>query len=405
MKHPIASSDSSLRGGAAQKRRVRGPFQVAASTGFWKRILKRYRWTRSLVRPRVPLHLLRYRRAEHAGREGVNVTQYLSQYQLALNLNVSWLGRERETGGSLPNPRLVGSGADALLPRASLIATQRAVPIYSAPFRSVSLTESALLRMAGATILRQIRSESSQRPAAMPDPARIARAAAGLSATPRHMRAGQSSSGEALPATLFQHATDPHPVLPDGRRVERTVRSEDAWSTSAHIRPERPLSLATRRMFAATLLETRRRFFAECLNAYRTPEQRRASTGVHWTHNTPARPANAVEPAYRLNKIEALTHAAPTARSTAGNTAPAGVQVTVPVTALPRIATSFTFARQLPAGATERPPSTDRVSEPPARSYAPPVPAPIDVARLSEEVYRHIQRKIRIDRERRGISG
>jgi hypothetical protein len=30
-------------------------------------------------------------------------------------------------------------------------------------------------------------------------------------------------------------------------------------------------------------------------------------------------------------------------------------------------------------------------------------PAPIDVGRLSEDVYRHIQRRIRIERERRGL--
>jgi hypothetical protein len=32
----------------------------------------------------------------------------------------------------------------------------------------------------------------------------------------------------------------------------------------------------------------------------------------------------------------------------------------------------------------------------------PPIPPTIDVARLSDEVYRHIQRRVRIERERRG---
>jgi hypothetical protein len=38
---------------------------------------------------------------------------------------------------------------------------------------------------------------------------------------------------------------------------------------------------------------------------------------------------------------------------------------------------------------------------PPARPAAPQ--PPLDIARLSDDVYRHIQRKIRIDRERRGL--
>jgi hypothetical protein len=400
MKHSIASSDSSLRGRAATgKHWVRGAIHVAASASFWKRILERRRWTRSLARPRVPLHLLRYRPAEHAGRASVNVTQYLLQYQLALNLHFSWPGREREIGGSLPNLRFAGGGAGALLRRASPIATRWAAPIYSAPLRSFTRPKGALLRTAGGTIARHIRSESPERPLAIPYPARTARPVDQSSATPtaRHMRAAQSSSAVASPATPVQYPTDSRPVLPDDRDVERTLRNEEILSTSAHIRTEDTLNLATRRVFAATVLETRRRFFAERLSVYRTLEQRRASISRKWTTETQAhRLANALAPAFRLNNIEALTHA----RRTAGQNA----SVDVPVTALPPPTTSFTFARP-PAGATERLSATDRASEPPARVYAPPVQAPLDVARLSEEVYRHTQRKIRIDRERRGISG
>jgi len=254
--------------------------------------------------------------------------------------------------------------------------------------------------MAGVTIPRQVPADSPERPAAMPYPARIARAAAGLSAS------HAERSGEVSPATLFRHPADAHPVLPNGRGVERTLRSEEARPASAHIPTGHTVSLGTRRMFTAALLETRRRFVEERLNAYRTPEQRRASTGGQWTPGTQAhRPASTLEPAFPLNKIEALTHAAPTARRTAGSGARAEVLATLPVTAFPPLAASFTFARPFPAGAKERPPATDRASEPPARAHAPPVPASLDVASLSEEVYRHIQRKIRIDRERRGISG
>jgi len=38
----------------------------------------------------------------------------------------------------------------------------------------------------------------------------------------------------------------------------------------------------------------------------------------------------------------------------------------------------------------------------PAAAAAPPAPA-LDVAKLSEDVYRHIERRVRIERERRGL--
>jgi hypothetical protein len=43
---------------------------------------------------------------------------------------------------------------------------------------------------------------------------------------------------------------------------------------------------------------------------------------------------------------------------------------------------------------------TDQPSAP--APMRPPIPPTIDVARLSDEVYRHIQRRVRIERERRG---
>ena len=67
-------------------------------------------------------------------------------------------------------------------------------------------------------------------------------------------------------------------------------------------------------------------------------------------------------------------------------------------------------AHRQPASRTLLQPSTDRTSTPATfRQDGPPLPPvrpagappPIDVGRLSEEVYRHIQRRVRIERERR----
>ena len=66
----------------------------------------------------------------------------------------------------------------------------------------------------------------------------------------------------------------------------------------------------------------------------------------------------------------------------------------------------LTFANQTPAVSAARTQSNEQQSPAPARTPAPvvqPVQQQLDMDRLSDEVYRHIQRKIRIERERRGL--
>ncbi len=66
----------------------------------------------------------------------------------------------------------------------------------------------------------------------------------------------------------------------------------------------------------------------------------------------------------------------------------------------------LTFANQTPAASAARTQSNERQSPAPARTPPPvvqPVQQQLDMDRLSDEVYRHIQRKIRIERERRGL--
>jgi len=66
----------------------------------------------------------------------------------------------------------------------------------------------------------------------------------------------------------------------------------------------------------------------------------------------------------------------------------------------------LTFANQTPAASAARTQSNEQQSPAPARTPPPvvqPVQQQLDMDRLSDEVYRHIQRKIRIERERRGL--
>ena len=57
-----------------------------------------------------------------------------------------------------------------------------------------------------------------------------------------------------------------------------------------------------------------------------------------------------------------------------------------------------------PANSQNKAPSSQEKASPaPQFSNVPPPPPPLDIGRLSEEVYRHIQRKIRVERERRGL--
>lgn len=65
---------------------------------------------------------------------------------------------------------------------------------------------------------------------------------------------------------------------------------------------------------------------------------------------------------------------------------------------------SRTFAAHPQHGDAAQPSTQHQPTPPPARVSTPAPPQlPLDIARLSDEVYRHIQRKIRVDRERRGL--
>lgn len=61
------------------------------------------------------------------------------------------------------------------------------------------------------------------------------------------------------------------------------------------------------------------------------------------------------------------------------------------------------LANPLAYSAAEQLQSREQSSPAPPRASVLAAPPPLDMARLSEEVYRHIQRKIRIERERRGL--
>jgi hypothetical protein len=65
-----------------------------------------------------------------------------------------------------------------------------------------------------------------------------------------------------------------------------------------------------------------------------------------------------------------------------------------PLYALP-VPRSFAAQQQAPVAPT--------LVAPPVMPSPPPAPPPIDVARLTEDVYHHLQRRIRIERERRGL--
>jgi len=64
---------------------------------------------------------------------------------------------------------------------------------------------------------------------------------------------------------------------------------------------------------------------------------------------------------------------------------------------------SFARSATVPVPEAVRAASPSRSSAVPAVQHTAPPQPPIDIARLSEDVYRHIERKVRIDRERRGL--
>ena len=61
------------------------------------------------------------------------------------------------------------------------------------------------------------------------------------------------------------------------------------------------------------------------------------------------------------------------------------------------------LASQPASGPAAQPAAQGQTSLPPPPVVVPASQPQLDIGRLSDEVYRHIQRKIRIERERRGI--
>lgn len=61
------------------------------------------------------------------------------------------------------------------------------------------------------------------------------------------------------------------------------------------------------------------------------------------------------------------------------------------------------FLSEPPRRENKSPNSQELPSPAPQHASVPPPQPPLDIGRLSEEVYRHIQRKIRVERERRGL--
>jgi hypothetical protein len=317
----------------------------------WKRLLRRYAFGRTLQRPRVPIVL--FRRRLPAEREAARppAPHQISHQHVAVHVHLSWPG-------------------------------------WLGPSRTA--TDSAAQPAIARTVFRRTAGRLS--PSAMATHISPGLVTADL-AGPPSIAARVQPSREATAA-----AASPAVVRPDARATDSLRPRGSPGSTTA------------RRIFARTLVERRQ-----------TAIVRASGTAI--ASASPHRRPAAGETGRAVGRRAPTGHVAVEARRREpARLAPAPVRQLPAQQVAPGIATSTVAPATVVAGSFPRPvsrtfamPAPDRpatgsqphpVASAPTASSPAPRPAaqpPLDVARLSEDVYRHIQRRLRIERERQGL--
>lgn len=322
--------------------------QTRTGGALWQRILRRHAGIRPLVRPRVPLVLLRRPRARGPAAASPAAT-HVHPLTLALHVQVAW--------PPLPDVHdlyrhLLTHTTERVIARSPR--TPHVPPAGVFPVRHNASSTHRSARTPFATLHERVPSEPR----------------GSVLASPR------LSSAAVHPRRLRQIA----PAAPIGRRptspawLPRSVvtRSEAPRTISAPI----PHALSVAGALAAGRSAVPYAAHAPLLRSIVRHQQ----MNEHST--SPASPAPS-----GLDRV--------TLRSVRRSSADAAVAPTMP--SMYSAPATRTLAVQPRAAAHEAVAPAVSIAHP----VAPPQP-PIDVRRLSEDVYHHIQRRIRIDRERRG---
>ena len=372
-------------------------------TGFWQRLVGRYRRRTAVRRPRAALVL---RRSHAAGpAERVVRLREPSGPALALHVHLAWPGWLYPVAAPAVAPAVVPAVAAA--PAAGRAArsagrTARvAAPVHRAAMRITSGPAAVSVRPAAR--------EWSAPARAYPRPGEArGRGPAAVSLQP-----ALAPVHRVLPATHAAGDGRPriatHPRYGDRALplAQATIGGRSAATAAARHRP----SLITVDAAEAVLASARETSPARVLQAHDVIRRvwRQPEVGV--TESPPSRSVRAArraapEVALRSTPEDARSsalrlvqrrHEAFAASDTPRPSFPSGGRFFLPA---PR-----TLAQTVPAAAASPPAPAVTAASPAPAAYASDgrsVPPQLDLARLSEEVYRQIERRARSERERRG---
>lgn len=347
----------------------------------WKRISKRYAAVRSRLRPRVPLVLLRHRRAIQHAAGHTPARPHVSRYQLAVHVHFSAhaspLPASRTGASSLAaqNPSLVrtvgrffGNGAAApRLAWGSLL--HRVVVSRSARMASDSRRPEASAPRPSTWGAHITPPADARRALPPPQPRRS------LQTFPRRATVNSEFRSRGS-AGVFRHGAAA-PAFAEAllhRHHPEVVRSSSSASPPVrHMRDASgPLGASRSSAWASHAIVVARR----------QPHAVNVSRGVLRSNTVP-------RTSHRIAAPQTLRASPPSLPGPRSNLYP------LPA---PR-----SFAAPAAASMAEQPRVSEPRPAPAAADRAQTAQPQLDIARLSEDVYRHIQRKIRIDRERRGL--
>lgn len=368
-------------------RDARQPFTPTADLG--TRILARYRARRGFIRPRAPLVLRRFGAPARAGMMPRHMCVAASHYHLALQLHLSMLsGPSAARHRASPESERRDAALRTLLALAGPVAAARnAGAVGAAPRHHAAAPSSHTLGPAASTTASPNRSTTSAATAFL-----VSRQPGAPASLPN---AGLDRKGAAnAPDAIARRVTL------NGRNGLNGSDRRSGRDGSSHS------------VFTETVAHEHRRHVVETTDT--TSAVPRLNSSAKRTPRESARPS-----ARTVAHDPSDSQGRPSGRTAASRALRAVIPAPFPpvLMALPRSSAirqrderSTLYAQPASRSLAVAPVAAQAQPAPPEpRSTpvpAPPVqmlPPPIDVGQLSEDVYQHIQRRIRIERERRGL--
>ncbi len=357
-----------------------GERAASSQRPFWKLILERHQYRGRLMRARVPLVLFRFWSARNSPGTQTLIQSHIVRYPLNLQIQLSWPSSVEVHGSpvTLQQFNAIRDHFQRTPGPPSMQSNQQITSVINSYANVVGQrkhAETALLEHKGERSL-------SVEPKSLPPKSKDS---SGLTVEPKGIQSLQSKP-----------------------KVETAVRRPSASRSSAlkdaHLSGDLGFQ-ATSRVFSNTFVRNKRAGVLAKRHVSGTP--RTTIPGLvrrTGQHEIPL--LRAISPELRRS-LAATPHellaAKPQSMLFTKAYGDEGGSLGTPLPRLYALPARRNFV-STPANSQDKAPSSQEKASPaPQLSNVPPPPPPLDIGRVSEEVYRHIQRKIRVERERRGL--